>query len=301
MSEIFSAKAYAKLGERSYSLEDVIQNVARHQTGATIYDVPALRAKMVAGETFLSAPQSAQTYRLAGQGVKSVYDVLMARLHADMLTPILQEQIDPKKKPRLILLAGRSGSGKTTFLKPQFPDAVYIDTDRFVTQFPGYNGLNAWTFHEESVDVAEKALNLCQALGLSALVETTLGSKERTLNRIRRFRSAGYKVELHYVYVPPFESACRAFRRFLEAGEKGRYLPISRLLTQTGQEAHFDVLKNLVDVWGFYDGTSGGPMEKAFCIQGKNFGPKTDEIISCGVLPVLASLTGQISPEQTLG
>ncbi len=301
MSDIFSAKAYAKLEESSYSLEDVIQNVARHQTGATIYDVPALRAKIVAGETFLLAEQSTQTYRLAGQGIKSVYDAVRTQIHANMLAPILKEQINPPKKPRLILLAGRSGSGKTTFLKPQFPDAVYVDTDQFVTQFPGYNGLNAWTFHEESVDVAEKALNLCQALGLSALVETTLGSKERTLNRIRRFRSAGYKVELHYVYVSPFESACRAFRRFLKAGENGRYLPISRLLTQTGQEAHFDVLKNLVDIWGFYDGTSGGPTEKAFCIQGENLGPKTDEIIACGVLPVLASSTGQINPEQTLG
>ena len=252
MSQVFfSAKAYAEGAQEVDTIEDVIAAVAPYQGKYGFYSAPVIRAHIAAGQAYLSAPQTVQMHRISGQGSGAVYTRERARLHEEMLEGLSASPFQ-KKPPRLILLAGRSGSGKTSFLKPRFPGIAYVDTDAFVKRFPEYNGLNAWTFHEESVDVAEKALEICRTHRISALVETTLGTQERTLNRIRRFTAAGYQVELHYVYVPPFESACRALKRFLDEGPSGRYLPISRLLTQTAQEAHFDVLKTLVDRWGFY-------------------------------------------------
>ncbi|HKY95605.1 MAG TPA: AAA family ATPase [Kiloniellales bacterium] len=107
--------------------------------------------------------------------------------------------------PRLVVLAGPNGAGKTTFAKQMFTAEIsagsYLNADE-----------EAATLNPASVDqvALQAARNLLArrrefiAAGRDLIVETTLAGRS-FLREVNRAQRVGYRVELHYLFVPTVE------------------------------------------------------------------------------------------------
>ena len=202
---------------------------------------------------------SADTFRIGeGRRNKAKYNPERLEVHRRILADIFGNKASKKpakgEKPSFIFLGGRGGSGKSKFNKQVYDNEkfVLLDADYIKGKLPGYEGWNAAYFHEESADILEKALETAKKLGLNVVLDATMNGLESSKRRLQQFIDAGYRTEAHYLYVPRQESAQRVITRFLEK-EKGRYVPIDKILQMTKNEENFDEIKEMVDAWSFSD------------------------------------------------
>jgi predicted ABC-type ATPase len=161
----------------------------------------------------------------------------------------------PGEKPKFIILGGRGGSGKSSFEGMVYdPDkAIVLDADHIKSMIPEYEGWNAHQVHEESGELFDHITDLAQQLGLNICHDATMKTPKKAVALVQRFNDAGYDTEAHYMHLPRQEAAKRAVGRFLGGGEKGRYVPVDVVLSNTSNEASFDSVKGLVKSWSFRD------------------------------------------------
>jgi predicted ABC-type ATPase len=217
----------------------------------------------------------------SGRGVDSRYKPERAALHGriiqDLLSPdkIIMAKPEPGEKPKIMMLGGRGGSGKSWFkIDPKKNPGggiydpgkfVILDADSIKEQLkPPYAGYNAYQVHEESSDILEKAIDACIALGLNVVLDMTMKTPESAIERITRFKERGYSTEAHYMHLPPQEAAKRAIARYRDGegkpGEyKGRFVPVDTILKMRKNEEAFDIIKAVVDDWSFRDSSGGFP------------------------------------------
>jgi predicted ABC-type ATPase len=88
------------------------------------------------------------------------------------------------------------------------------------------------------------------------LIHETLNSAEGTIAKINAFQAAGYRVEIHYMYVPRQTAAKRAVERF---NDTNHYVPIEAILANTSNEETFELVRGRVDAWSFYDNSGDEP------------------------------------------
>ena len=205
-----------------------------------------------------------EKYRTSGEGEDARYtperESLHGRIIQDILSPdkIRMAKPEPGKKPTLIMLGGRGGSGKSWFKGNLYnPDKfVVLDADSIKEQLkPEYAGWNAFQVHEESSDVLEQAIKTCVDLELNVVLDITMKTPKSAIERINKFKEKGYRTEAHYMHVPPQEAAKRAIGRYRgDDGEyRGRFVPVDTILKMTENEKSFDQVKELVDDWSFRD------------------------------------------------
>lgn len=183
------------------------------------------------------------------------------------------------ERPRIILLGGRGGSGKSKFTDPDKPlgddsfdksKFLVIDPDEYKTQLPEYKslvdggsefgGLNAWEVHEESS--AMKKLQLDRALerGVNVILDGTMaqyGSVKKTLDK---FKASNYIVDVAFMELPREQSAVRGVSRAMRVNSKtgvpsGRYVPTDLMLGMTNCEENFVNLIPDADNWVLYENT----------------------------------------------
>ena len=136
---------------------------------------------------------------------------------------------EPGEKPTFKVVAGRGGSGKSNFNVKNSPStAVYdpkkevvIDPDTIKELLPGYEPYRAAQYHQESADIAAKALRAAKDMGVNAVLDTTLAYPQDNL--VQRFKDAGYTTEAHYMSRPESFSAQNAVQRTLKPSEKGKF------------------------------------------------------------------------------
>lgn len=173
------------------------------------------------------------------------------------ITPELLTAAKPAEgeKPTFTLLGGRGGSGKSWF-KGQVYDpakAVCLDADEIKGMLPEYQGWNAAQVHEESGELFDHITDLAKGLGLNIVHDATMKTPKKAVALVNQFKGDGYRVEAHYMHLPRQEAAKRAIGRFLNGGEKGRFVPPEVILGNTQNEAGFDEVKGLADAWSFRD------------------------------------------------
>ena len=187
---------------------------------------------------------------------------------------IIQELMSPEKiaaatpphgeKPTFTMLGGRGGSGKSWFTgKNGFLDPaknIVLDADEIKKRLPEYDGWNATLLHEESSDVFEALTDVASSLGLNIVHDVTMKTGAKAERIFDEFHRRGYRTEAHYMYAPPQEAATRAVERFLNPKE-GRFVPPGVVLHNLSNEHSFDMVKDKVDKWSFYDNRegTGGP------------------------------------------
>ena len=159
--------------------------------------------------------------------------------------------------PTLVLLAGPNGAGKTTFINAFLRERAeafqFVNPDEVARGLPGAGperDLAAGRLVIERLDqlFAERA---------DVVLETTLASRSHAV-RIRRWKAAGYRVELVYLRVPSADfSVVRVTRRVSEGGHGIPEATLRRrfLLSLEYLET---VYKPAVDSWEVYASSDEG-------------------------------------------
>jgi predicted ABC-type ATPase len=162
-------------------------------------------------------------------------------------------------RPTFTILGGRASSGKAWFKGRVFnaDAAIVLDCDEIMASLPDYEGWNAPTVRNEAADLLEVILERARAEGMNVVVDATLNSAEGAISKIDAFRAAGYRVEIHYMYVPRQLAAKRVIERF---NATNHYVPIESVLANTSNEKTFDLVRGRADAWTFYDNSGEEPV-----------------------------------------
>ena len=205
--------------------------------------------------------QSIDWYRKEGKDDNAIYDSARNRLHINIINKFFsaykQQRAKPRKgeKPKLIMLGGRGGSGKSWFEGKVYDPkkTIVLDADKIKAEFPEYEGWNAAQVHEESSDILETIITMAKEKGLNIVLDATMKTTESAVRRVQAFKDAGYEIEAHYMHLPRQEAAKRAVSRFMGKSKDGRYVPVDVILKNTKNEETFDVIKGMADKWSFRD------------------------------------------------
>lgn len=195
---------------------------------------------------------------------KKIQDDIINKLFVD-----IENKLPAKgEKPKLVILGGRGGSGKSHFTKgdnAQYPASkfVVIDPDSFKEQLPEYKdlvdkgskyaGLNAWEVHEESSDMKKDALRTAMLFGANTVLDGTLAKTKSVLKVIDEFEKAGYDVEGAYMHLPREKSTARGILRGMGNNETGRMVPPKQLLGMKNNEDNFEELMPRFKKWTIYN------------------------------------------------
>ena len=261
--EYFMASDYAALkNDTNTTVEDVLRYMKDYDFGDGkhfSYDEIVKRVSD-AEKRLQTIDETYKKYRISGERNSAKYTPERQKLHLKILEELIYDNVEqylPEdgESPTLILLGGRGGSGKSNFKNLVYDDHfVVLDPDVIKRKLPEYDGWNATEVHEESSDIMEQALLLCQSNGLNVVVDSSMNSSKSVERRLKMFKAKGFQTEAHYTFLPPQKSAQRAVARFLSDGEKGRYMPIDVVLANKTNEQAFDKIKMHVDAWSFYNG-----------------------------------------------
>ncbi|PZU10062.1 zeta toxin family protein [Sphingomonas sp.] len=179
------------------------------------------------------------------------------KLHQTIISRILDVETlvrstpRPGRRPIMMMLGGRGGSGKSWFRNRVYDEAfLVIDPDAVKAELPGYEGWNAFAFHEESSDIVEVLVRTAAALGLNVVLDVTMKSRAGALQKLSMFAGT-HDIFIHYMFLPRIDAAVRASIRAAAPG--GRYVPIEVILDNRDNEAVFDEARNEKSGWSFRD------------------------------------------------
>ena len=261
--EHFMASDYAAVkNDPNVTVKDILNYMADYDFGEGKkigYDEVVKRVNE-AEKKLEGITETIDKYRISGERCNARYTPERGKLHVKILEELIFDNLEkciPQEgeAPTLILLGGRGGSGKSKFKNLVYDDHfVVLDPDVIKKKLPEYEGWNATEVHEESSDIMEQALLICQRNGLNVVVDSSMKTSKSVERRLQMFKDAGYQTEAHYMFLPPQKSAQRAVARFFTEGEKGRYMPIDIVLSNKTNEQTFDRIKKCVDAWSFYNG-----------------------------------------------
>ena len=168
----------------------------------------------------------------------------------------LQISAAPAERPRLLVVAGPNGSGKTSVTEQGlrhewFRDCLYINPDNLARdRFGDWNAPDAILQAARLADsMREEALSAGQSLAF----ETVL-SIEGKLDYLRRAKAAGYFIRLFFVGTEsPVINAARIAERYIKGGHE---VPIAKIVSRYGRSMTNSVrAARLADRAYFYDNT----------------------------------------------
>lgn len=159
-----------------------------------------------------------------------------------------------EEKPKLIIIAGPNGSGKTTIteqlLSHEWGDeCIYINPDNIARDKFG-----DWNSEDAVLKAAKFATEQRYQLldnGKSVVFETVLSSEEK-LEYIKKAKEAGYFIRVFFVCTEsPSINAARIAGRYMEGGHS---VPIEKIVSRYGKSiVNCKRLAMLVDHLYVYD------------------------------------------------
>lgn len=167
-----------------------------------------------------------------------------------------QKSVAPVERPRLLVVAGPNGSGKTSVTEQGlrhewFRDCLYINPDILARdRFGDWNAPEAVLQAARLADsMREEALAARQSLAFETVLST-----ESKLAYLRKAQLAGYFIRLFFVGTEsPTINAARITERFLKGGHE---VPIAKIVTRYGRSMANSVqAARIADRAYFYDNT----------------------------------------------
>jgi UDP-N-acetylglucosamine kinase len=121
--------------------------------------------------------------------------------------------------PVSVFMAGSPGAGKTEasielLASLDGPPVLRIDPDELRSEFPGYNGGNAWLFQRAVIVIVERIHDTALKQSQSFLLDGTLSNYKVAEGNITRSLNKGRPVQILYVYQEPISAW-----RFVQARE----------------------------------------------------------------------------------
>ena len=242
-----------KISAVKYAAKKIDTNVTEDQI---LKNFPPDTAKKIQeiNNRLAKTPETITKFKKNGE-----YTPERKKVHAVIIKKFLnrttiQNAKPPKgEKPTFTILGGRGGSGKSWFKGNVYdPNKnIVLDSDAIKEMLPEYEGWNAASVHEESSDLFDYLTQKAQKLGLNIVQDATMKNTEKAIAAVNNFKNQGYRIEAHYMFVPPQQSAVRGVKRFLKPG--GRFVPPGIILGNKTNENSFDSVKSLVDKWSFRD------------------------------------------------
>lgn len=161
----------------------------------------------------------------------------------------------PVSRPTLYLIAGCNGAGKTTFAREFLPS---IGVVRFLNADEMARGLSPLKPEAAAFKAGRLLLSeLREQIGLreTFALESTLSG--RTYLRIfEEAKQHGYKIELHFVWIPDVREAIRRVRqRVIEGGHHVPVEDIRRRFARSSQHL-LDDYAPLANKWFLWDNSA---------------------------------------------
>lgn len=199
------------------------------------------------------------------------------RTHKNILrnyTQAIKDSRAKDKNPRMIMLAGLPGSGKSTAVKDYFQQVegsdillkdkngdlfVVINADDIKAGLPEYQGgKGAMLVHEESSILSNQVGALALASGANVILDGTMANLDKAENRLSKYKKAGYGTEIIHIDVPAETSIERAANRFNQTGRFVAYEMIGEYEGKLNKTA--EKLKGSVDSYTKIDNTGKTPL-----------------------------------------
>ncbi len=162
--------------------------------------------------------------------------------------------------PKVLILAGPNGAGKTTFATEYLQ--AEADCPRFVNADLIASGLSP--FNPTAVEFRAgrlmiEAMDQLTEKGESFAFETTLSGR-LYIKRIQSWRTAGYRVSLHYLYLRSSTLSINRVLARVRAG--GHHIPddVVHRRYDKGWQYFEQQYRGLVDEWTVYDTSEALPI-----------------------------------------
>ena len=158
------------------------------------------------------------------------------------------------EKPKLIIIAGPNGSGKTS-VTGKIIEHQWIEGCRYINpDFIARDDYGDWNSHEAVIKAANRAAELreeCLKNKMGILFETVLSAPDK-VEFINRAKNAGYFIRLFFVGTDnPVINAGRIAQRVMEGGHD---VPISKIVSRFSKSiANCCILADKVDRLYIYD------------------------------------------------
>ena len=220
-----------------------------------------------------SYPKTAQPKSKGGvmEEDGKTYTAERRELHREILRKVFTDAAikaatpPPGTKPTLSVFGGRGGSGKSFLTSPEKggpvnpATAIVLNSDDFKKAFSdhGYNGENAFAFHDELKYLLDEANKMALEFGVNVVHDATLRDMAASAASIEEYKAQGYEVDGYYVFASPNEAATRNLYRWQNDPEH-RYVPVEVILDNTTNEQNFDQMKTDFRHWRIYDNNVRG-------------------------------------------
>jgi predicted ABC-type ATPase len=165
----------------------------------------------------------------------------------------------PQTDPKIIMIAGPNGAGKTTFAREFLPNEaacpIFVNADLIAAGLAPFAPETA-ALQAGRLMLAELERHFIQRQSFA--FETTLSGRAYA-HAIRRWQSAGYKVELIFLKLHDAEEAiARVEQRVLQGGH---YIPdeVVRRRFEQGLKNLVQIYQPLVNAWAVYDNSGEAP------------------------------------------
>jgi predicted ABC-type ATPase len=161
--------------------------------------------------------------------------------------------------PKIIIIAGANGAGKTTFAREFLPNEAHCPT--FINADLIAAGLSPFAPETAAIHAGRIMLEMVEHMihqRKSFAIETTLSGKTYA-QKIPLWQKQGYHVKLIFLQLPSEESAIKRVANRVAHG--GHDIPVNviRRRFSAGIKNFHEVYKPLVDVWLHFDSADTMP------------------------------------------
>ncbi len=163
------------------------------------------------------------------------------------------------RRPLCVVIAGPNGAGKTTFAHQFLPKdsgvVHFVNADSIAAGLspvqPELAAMAAGRLYLDEID------RLARARADFAFEATLSG--QLLLGRLRRWKAAGYRIEIVYLYLSSPELALRRVAARVQQG--GHAVPPADVLRRFDRSWRnfLDVYRPLADTWAVYDNSGDTP------------------------------------------